>query len=155
MQNSFHCVLSIQISHTERIHQFIIKHVFYCHYCYFTLCIKIFSHCGCIYTDVPVVEITTATGGCGYVSVSWTVPDDNDACPVRRYTIKLLSSTMDELARGRISHNQYTFNGLSFNTLFYVTVFSNNAYVAHSNSVTTSVRTMDRKGMYSIPRVYA
>ena len=65
-----------------------------------------------IYTDVPVVEITTATGGCGYVSVSWTVPDDNDACPVRAYTIKLLSSTMDELASTMLSLNEHTFSEL-------------------------------------------
>ena len=95
-----------------------------------------------------MIEITTATGGCGYVSVSWTVPDDNDACPVRSYGIKL-SSTMNELYSVRIASNQHTFDGLSFNTLFYVTVFSHYAYVAHSNSVTTSVRTMDLKGTYT------
>ena len=96
-----------------------------------------------------MVEITTATGGCGYVSVSWTVPEDNDACPVRLYNIKLLSSTMDELTNIIITSNQHTFNGLPFNALFYVTVFSYYAHVALSNSVTTSVRTMDLKGMYA------
>ena len=105
------------------------------------------THSGCISVDVPVVEITTATGGCGYVSVSWTVPDDNDACPVRSYTIKLLSSTMDELVSFITTQNQRSFSELSFNTLFYVTVFSHS--VAFSNSVTTTVRTMDLKGMYT------
>ena len=102
-----------------------------------------------MYTDIPVVEITTATGGCGYVSLSWTVPDDNDACPVRTYTIKLLSSTMNELDSAMLSLQQYTFSELSFNTLFYVTVFSHYALVYLNNSVTTSVRTMDHKGTYT------
>ena len=109
---------------------------------------EIFSHCGCIYTDIPVVEIT-ATGGCGYVSVLWTVPDDNDACPVRSYTIKLLSSAMDELDSAVITKDQHTFNKLPFNTLFYVTVFSHHAYLAFVNSFTTSVRTLDLKGTYT------
>ena len=109
---------------------------------------EIFSHCDCICADVPMVEITTAKGGCGYVNVSWSIPDDNDVCPVHSYTIKLLSSTMDELVSAIISKNQHTFNELSFNTLFYVTVFSHYAYVSLNNSVTTSVRTMDLKGTY-------
>ena len=103
--------------------------------------------CGCIYTDVPVVEVT-ATGGCGYISLSWTVPDDNEACPVRLYTIKLLSSTMDELASAVLSLQQHTFRKLSFNTQFYVTIFSHYAFVPLNNSVTTPVRTLDYKGMY-------
>ena len=103
------------------------------------------------YTDIPAVKITTATGGCGYVSVSWNVPDNNDACPVHSYTIKLLSSTMDEFASVKFTHNQHTFNELSFNTLFYVTVFSHYAYASLNNSVSTSVRTMDHKGMYKCP----
>ena len=102
----------------------------------------------CTYTDIPAVEITTATGGCGYVSVSWTVPDDNKKCPVRTYTIKLLSSTMDELDSALLSVNQHTFSGLSFNILFYVTIFSHYAFVPLNDSVTTFVRTLDRKGMY-------
>ena len=102
-----------------------------------------------------MVEITTATGGCGYVRVSWAVPDDNDACPVHQYTIKLLSSTMDELASVIINKNQHTFSGLSNNTLFYVTVFSHYAYVDLINFVNTSVRTMDLKGMYIQVRIYA
>ena len=108
---------------------------------------EIFSHCGYTYVDVPMVEITTATGGCGYVSVSWTVPDSNK-CPVRSYTVTL-SSTMDELTSVMTSHKQHTFNGLSFNTLFNVTVFSHIAHVLLSGSVTTSVRTKDREGVYT------
>ena len=94
-----------------------------------------------------MVEITTATGGCGYISVSWTVIGNNDACLVRVYTITLLSSTMDELVTLSISNNQRNFSGLSFDTLYYVTVFSHNAIIALSNSITTSVRTLDLKGM--------
>ena len=88
-----------------------------------------------------MVEIT-ATGGCGYVNVSWTVIGNNDACLVVYYTITLLSSTMDKLEIYLTSGNQLTINGLQFNTLFYVTVLSNNAIVALSNPVTTSVRTI-------------
>ena len=94
-----------------------------------------------------MVEIT-ATGGCRYVKVSLTRNGQNNVCPVRTYTIKLLSSTMDELASAKISHNQHTFNELPLNTLFYVTVLSSNAIVALSNSATTFVRTMDLKGSY-------
>ena len=100
------------------------------------------------YIDVPVIEIT-ATGGCGYVSVSWAVIGNNDACPVHFYTIKLLSSTMDELYSIKTTNNkQRKFNELPFNTLFYVTVLSHNVIRALSNSFTTSVRTLDLKGMY-------
>ena len=99
------------------------------------------------YIDVPVIEIT-ATGGCGYVSVSWAVIGNNDACPVHAYTIKLLSSTMDELHNIITSNEQRKFNELPFNTLFYVTVLSHNVIAALSNSFTTSVRTLDLKGMY-------
>ena len=99
------------------------------------------------YVDVPVVDIT-ATGGCGYVSVSLTVIDNNNVCAVRAYTITLLSSTMDELERSIISNNQLDFNELPYNTLFYVTVLGHNVITALSNSVTTSVRTLDLKGMY-------
>ena len=88
-----------------------------------------------------MVEIT-ATGGCGYVNVSWTVIGNNDACQVAYYTITLLSSTMDKLNIYITNENQLTINGLQFNTLFYVTVLSNNAIIALSNSVTTSVRTV-------------
>ena len=95
-----------------------------------------------------MVEITTATGGCGYVNVSWTVIGNNDACRVVHYTITLLSSTMDELDNVKITCNQHTFNGLPLNTLFYVIVLSHNAIIALSNSVTTSVRTLDLKGSY-------
>ena len=90
----------------------------------------------------------TAIGGCGYVNVSWTVIGNNDACLVDRYTIKLLSSTMDELAIFITSQNRRSFSGLPYNTLFYVTVFGHNTIVALSNSVTTSVKTLDLKGIY-------
>ena len=139
------------MSHTQRIHTYISSYK-HNQTCSLTFCLKYTyvsynTHCGCIYTDVPAVEIT-ATGGCGYVNVSWIVPDDNDVCPVRTSTIKLSSSKMDELASVIITQNQHTFNELPFNTLFYVTVFSHYAYVSLNNSVTTSVRTMDHKGMY-------
>ena len=101
-----------------------------------------------------MVEIT-ATGGCRYVKVSLTRNGQNNVCPVRTYTIKLLSSTMDELAIAKTSFNQHTFNELPLNTLFYVTVLSNNAIVALSNSATTFVRTMDLKGSYVCMHKYS
>ena len=55
---------------------------------------------------------------------------------------------MDEVKSASISQNRLTFKELPFNTLFYVTVFGHYAYIAHNNSVTTSVRTLDHKGMY-------
>ena len=56
---------------------------------------------------------------------------------------------MDELASFITNRSQRTFSGLSLNTLFYVTVVSHYAHVAHSNSVTTSVRTIDLKVTYA------
>ena len=94
-----------------------------------------------------MVEVT-ATGGCGNVKVSWTVIGNNDACPVRSYTIILLSSRMDELDSIITSNKQRSYNDLPYDTLYYVTVISHNAIVALSNSVTTSVKTLNLKGMY-------
>ena len=37
------------------------------------------------YIDIPVVEITTTTGGCGYVYVSWTVIGNNDMCEITTF----------------------------------------------------------------------
>ena len=55
---------------------------------------------------------------------------------------------MNEVDNVKITCNQHTFNGLPLNTLFYVTVLGHNPIVALSNSVTTSVRTLDLKGTY-------
>ena len=68
-----------------------------------------------------MVEIT-ATGGCGYVTVSWTVIGNDDPCPVVYYTIKVFSSTLDELTTVTITHNQHTFNKLPYDSLFHVTI---------------------------------
>ena len=97
------------------------------------------------YVDVPMVEIT-ATGGCGYVNVSWTVIGNNEACMVRSYTVTLLSFAMEELDKILTASTQRIFRNLLYDTVFYVTVFGN-TIVAPSNSATASVRTLDLKGI--------
>ena len=99
------------------------------------------------YIDVPMVEIT-ATGGCGYVSVSWTVIGNNEACVVRSYTVTLLSFAMEELDKKLTSDTQHVFSNLLYDTVFYVTIFSHNANLGIGDIDTISVRTKDLEGTF-------
>ena len=69
-----------------------------------------------------MIEITAATGGCGYVYVSWSVTDSDldDACGIARFNVTLSSVdiTMSVISV-MLSHN---FTGLPDNALFNVTV---------------------------------
>ena len=89
-----------------------------------------------VYVDRPVVEVT-ATGGCGYVSVSWNA---TDVCSPIRYNITLSSSNMD-ITVSITSMNTHSFNALPNNTQFTVTVIGIDMMGVVSGPVSTSVET--------------
>ena len=74
------------------------------------------------YIERPVIEIT-ATGGCGYVYVLWSVTDSDldDACSISRFDVTLSSVdiSMSVTPPSMMSHN---FTGLPDDTLFNITV---------------------------------
>ena len=86
-----------------------------------------------------MVEIT-ATGGCGYVSVSWTATGNSDVCSPVRYNVTLSSSAMD-MTVSITSMNTYNFTALPNNTQFTVTVIGINVMGVASDPVSTSVET--------------
>ena len=92
-------------------------------------------------TDRPVVQITTTTGGCDYVSVSWTTAGSSDVCRPVQYSVAL-SSSMINMAAVVTSTNTHRFNGLPDDTQFTVTVIGINVMGLASNPSSTSVVTM-------------
>ena len=91
-----------------------------------------------MYVDRPVVEITAATAGCGYVSVSWTSTSNSDVCSPVRYNITLSSSTM-VMTVSIISMNTHQFTELPDDTQFTVTVIGIDVMGVVSDPVSTSV----------------
>ena len=100
------------------------------------------------YADVPVVEITTATGGCGYVYVSWTVIGNNDVCDIASFTVQLVSVPMSITEQISTDMNSYNFTGLPDDTLFDITIIGSSPLV-NTDPVSTSVRTMIFKSTYA------
>ena len=92
------------------------------------------------YVDIPVVEITTATAGCGYVSVSWTATGNSDVCSPVQYNVTLSSSTMD-MTVSITSMNTHRFTELPDDTQFIVTVIGINMMGVVSDPVSTVVTT--------------
>ena len=76
------------------------------------------------YTDKPVVGITTAIGGCGYVNISWSTTGNNDECSVFSYNLILSYVTMDDNVTESMitTMNSSTFTGLPDDTEFNITV---------------------------------
>ena len=70
-----------------------------------------------------MINTITATGGCGYVSVSWTVnnnvPDD-DLCGIGRFNVTLSSVGVSMIVNA--SMVSYNFIGLPDGSIFNVTV---------------------------------
>ena len=65
-----------------------------------------------------------ATGGCGYVSVSWTVTAIDDVvCNINHFTVKLSSMNLfkPKIATGVVK-SDHNFTGLHNDTIFTVTV---------------------------------
>ena len=100
------------------------------------------------YIERPVVEITTATGGCGYVYVSWNVTD-SDVYSIVRFNVTLSSVDISMSVYSQMySHN---FTGLPDDTLFNVTVIGiilTGTTVVNLHS--TSLRTKLIDGMFNI-----
>ena len=101
------------------------------------------------YIDRPVIEITTATGGCGYVYVSWSVTDSDpdDVCSIGRFNVTLSSGDIFVLAT--TNTNFHNFTGLPDDTLFNVTVIGislTETTVVNLNSV--SLRTKLIESMF-------
>ena len=92
-------------------------------------------------TDRPVVQITATTGGCDYVSVSWTTAGSSDVCRPVQYNVTL-SSSMINMAAVVTSTNTHRFNGLPDDTQFTVTVIGFNVMGLASDPLSTSVVTV-------------
>ena len=88
-----------------------------------------------------MVQITATTGGCDYVSVSWTTAGSSDVCRPVQYNV-ILSSSMINMTAVVTSMNTHRFNGLPDDTQFTVTVIGFNVMGLASDPVSTSVVTM-------------
>ena len=87
-----------------------------------------------------MIEIT-ATGGCGYVNVSWTSTNNNDVCGPVQYNVTLLSpSTTINMSVSNTSMD-YSFSSLPNNTQFSVIVIGIDMMGTVSEPVFTSVET--------------
>ena len=93
------------------------------------------------YIDKPVIEITTATGGYGYVYVSWTVLGNNDICEIVAFHVVLLSISVGITEQISTDMNSYNFTGLPDNTVFDITIIGSSELV-NTDFVSASVRTM-------------
>ena len=91
-----------------------------------------------IFVDRPVIEITTATTGCGYVSVSWTATGNNDECSPVQYNVTLSSSTMNMIV-STTSMSTHNFTKLPKDTQFTVTVIGINMMGGASDPVCISL----------------
>ena len=87
-----------------------------------------------------MIEIT-ATGGCGYVNVSWMVTGNIDVCTPVQYNVTL-SSSMMKMDSVVTSINAHRFNGLPDDTQFTITVTGIYATGLASDSNSTFVKAM-------------
>ena len=90
-----------------------------------------------------MIEIT-ASGGCGYVFVSWTSTENSDMCSTVRYNVTLSSSMINMTESNtsiNTSMNTHHFTKLPNNTQFNVTVIGYNMIGHASDPVSTSVET--------------
>ena len=102
----------------------------------------------CTNVERPVVEITTTTGECGYVYVSWSVTD-SDVCSIGRFNVTLSSKDIPVSVISQM--NSHNFTGLPDDTLFNVTVIGiilTGTTVVNLDS--TSLRTKLIDGMFNI-----
>ena len=94
-----------------------------------------------MYIDRPVVEITTVTGGCRHVNISWTTTYNTDDCNVLYYDVTLSYVTMDGHATVSMvtTMNSSTITGLPDDTQVNITVTAIGVmqviHSAHSASV--------------------
>ena len=88
-----------------------------------------------------MIEIT-ATGGCGYVNVSWMVTGNIEVCRPVQYNVTL-SSLITNVDSVVTSMTTYRFTGLPDDTQFTVTVTGIYAMGLASDSDSTSVKTKE------------
>ena len=94
-----------------------------------------------IHVDIPVVEILTATGGCGYVSATWIAVGEREECRIVQYNV-LLSTSMNVLLNVNVYNNSHNFTGLSDDHPFNVSVFGTTMVGILSNLDSAFVRTL-------------
>ena len=75
-----------------------------------------------IYIDRPVVKITAAMGGCGYVYASWTTTGSSDVCRIAQYYVTLSSATVNLIISisGMNSHNFTLITSLDYLMILYL-----------------------------------
>ena len=96
-----------------------------------------------------MIEITTTTGGCGYVYVSWSVIDNehDDVCSIGRINVILSSVDIFVLATSNTYFHNFT--GLPDDTIFNVTVIGTDLIgTTVVNLASASLRTQAIESMF-------
>ena len=96
-----------------------------------------------------MIQITRATGGCGYVFMSWTVTDSDvdDDCSIGRFNVELSSVDISVSVMSQML--SYNFTGLPDDTLFNVSVMGISLTgITVVNLVSTSLKTMIIESMF-------
>ena len=103
-----------------------------------------------MYVDRPVVEITTATGGCRHVNISWSTTYNTDNCSVDHYDVTLSYVTMDDhVTQSMITTmNSSTITGLPGGTQVNITVTAIVIKQVVFTADSTSVSTVAFESMY-------
>ena len=104
------------------------------------------------YIDRPEVEITTATGGCRDVNISWSTTYNTVDCRVVYYNVTLSYVTMDDrVTKSMIATmNSSTFTGLPYDTLINITVTAIGIMQDVFDVDSTSVSTVAFESKYSM-----
>ena len=95
-----------------------------------------------MYIDKPVVNITTATGGCGYVYVSWTVIGNNDICKINSFSVILLSVQQCINEPRSTDINSYNFTRLPNDTQFDIVISRNDQFNTDLASANVKTKSM-------------
>lgn len=114
----------------------------YCTYVRFSITI-VMCMFACICIVIPLVAVTSVTGGCRYVIARWAaIGIISELCKTIQYNVTLSSAAMDLSMTILTTAQFYKFTGLPDDTLFYVTVFGHTVFGLRSNIKVTSVRTI-------------
>ena len=94
-----------------------------------------------VYIDKPVVNIT-ATGGCGYVYVSWIVIGNNDICKINSFSVILLSLQQGITEQRSTDMNSYNFTRLPNDTQFDILISRNDQFNTDLASANVKTKSM-------------
>ena len=124
------------------------------------LLVKIILHIKCLlcnfylhtyinYVDRPLVEITSVTGGCRHVNISWTTTYNTDDCNVLYYDVTLSFVTMDDHVTVSLvtTMNLSTITGLPDDTQVNITVTAVGVLQDILSVCSASVRTVAFESM--------